>query len=163
MNKIISLIAVAIFALTSFNASAASLSVDFSLPKIQSKKYRKPYVAIWAEHKGDSENLLLWHLVKHKGKSDKWLPDLRRWWRKEGRYAAQKFDGMTGATKGAGDYHVDLDVAHLPKKFTLFIEVVREKGGRSIVRQKIDLSKTNKEFKLDATEELGAVTIKVLN
>lgn len=161
MNKVIGFIAVIILSMSTFATQAATLSVDFSLPKFGDKNYRKPYVAIWAEHKGESDNLLLWHLTKHKGKSDKWLPDLRRWWRKEGRYAEQKFDGMTGATKGAGDYNIDLDISKLPKKFTLFIEVVREKGGRSIVRQKIDLSQATNNVTIAATEELGEVKLSI--
>ncbi|MGB1298750.1 MAG: DUF2271 domain-containing protein [Psychrobium sp.] len=161
MKKLIATIALLISSIAAFSTQATSLNVDFSLPKIDDKNYRKPYVAIWAEPKGDSENLLLWHFTKHKGKKDKWLPDMRRWWRKEGRYSEGKFDGITGATKGAGQYNVDLDIAHLPKKFTLFIEVVREKGGRSIVRQKIDLNSDKKQFKLTASEELGEVTINV--
>ncbi len=161
MNKIVSFIAMAICVIASNVANAATtISVDFSLPAFAKEEYRKPYVAMWAEHDGESDNLLLWHLTKRK--SDKWLPDIRRWWRKEGRYAEQKFDGITGATKSTGEHHVQLDVSKL-SKFTLFIEVARQKGGRSIVRQKIDLNGTQKLFNLDATSELGAVTIKVNN
>lgn len=158
MNKLINLIIIILCLLGSSMANAATLSIDFSLPKFSQEEYRKPYVAIWAEHKGNSDNLLLWHLTKKK--NDKWLIDIRRWWRKAGRYADNQFDGITGATKGAGKHHVELDVSKL-NEFTLLIEVVREKGGRSLVKQKINLSDSTNEYHLAATNELGAVNIKV--
>jgi len=159
MNKIVSFIIITLCLLASLTAHAATtLSVDFSLPKFAQEDYRKPYVAMWAEHKGESDNLLLWHLTKRD--TDKWLVDIRRWWRKEGRYSDNKFDGITGATKSAGKHHVELDVSKL-SEFTLFIEVARQKGGRSIVRQKINLNGNQTQFNIAATPELGAVTIKV--
>ena len=159
MNKLVNLIIITLCLIGSSVANAATtLSVDFSLPEFSKEDYRKPYVAIWAEHKGKSDNLLLWHLTKKK--EDKWLVDIRRWWRKEGRYANKKFDGITGATKGAGKHHVELDVSSLDE-FTLLIEVVREKGGRSLVRQKINLNDNSNEYNIAATSELGAVNIKV--
>jgi hypothetical protein len=161
MNKIVSFIAFALCLFASTAASAATtLSVDFSLPEFAKEDYRKPYVAMWSEHDGESDNLLIWHLTKHD--NDKWLVDMRRWWRKEGRYADNKFDGITGATKSSGKHQVQLDVSKL-SEFTLFIEVARQKGGRSIIRQKINLNGDQKQFNIAATSELGAVTIKVNN
>ena len=160
MNKYITYVTLSLALLISTAANAsATLSVDFTLPEFAKADYRKPYVAIWAETKTDSHNLLLWHLTK--AKSDKWLVDVRRWWRKEGRYSDNKFDGVTGATKSHGDHHVELDISTLPEKFTLFIEVARQKGGRSIVRQKINMNDNTTQFNIAATQELGAVNIKV--
>lgn len=159
MKKIVYLLTITLFLLASSMAFAkTTLLVDFSLPEFEKSDYRKPYVAMWAEHNGESDNLLIWHLTKKE--EDKWLVDIRRWWRKEGRYADNKFDGITGATKGAGKHHVELDVSKL-NEFTLFIEVARQKGGRSIVRQKINLSDDKKQFSIAATPEIGAIHIKV--
>ncbi len=158
MNKTTGIIVITLSLLLSTAASAATLSVDFSLPKFSDADYRKPYVAMWAESNGDSQNLSLWHLTKRK--NDKWLVDIRRWWRKEGRYSDNKFDGITGATKKPGDHHVELNIDNLTE-FTFFIEVVREKGGRSLIRQKINLNDKQNHYNIAATQELGTVSIKV--
>ena len=160
MNKFFIALGLCLSLFVSSGANAQSrLTIDFSLPEFAKADYRKPYVAIWAETKTDSHNLLLWHLTK--AKNDKWLIDIRRWWRKEGRYSDNTFDGVTGATKSHGKHQVELDISKLSKEFTLFIEVVRQKGGRSIVRQKINLNDDKKQFSIAATQELGAVNIKV--
>ena len=140
---------------------AKDITVNFSIPEFSTQDYNKPYVAIWTEAKveGKAENdtLLLWHLTKRE--QDKWLVDIRRWWRKVGRYGEMPADGITGATKGPGDYNVTLAIGDL-EKFTLMIEVVREDGGRSLLRQAIDTNKS-KKYTLAADVEIGAVTIKV--
>ncbi|NRA59538.1 MAG: DUF2271 domain-containing protein [Psychrobium sp.] len=160
MNKNILITLAALSLLFTVASQATTLTVDFSLPQFDKQDYRKPYVAMWAETKGNSDNLLLWHLTKRD--NDKWLVDIRRWWRKEGRYSDNKFDGTTGATKGAGQHQVQLDIGDLTK-FTLMIEVVRQKGGRSLVRKKIDLSNTNSLYNIAPSDEIGAITIKVNN
>lgn len=136
---------------------AKDITVDFSIPEFSTQDYNKPYVAIWAETKGKNDTLLLWHLTKRD--QDKWLVDIRRWWRKVGRYGEMPADGITGATKGPGDYNVTLDIGDL-EKFTLMIEVVREDGGRSLLRQAIDTTKASK-YALAADVEIGDVTINV--
>jgi hypothetical protein len=134
---------------------AKNITVDFSLPEFNTQDYNKPYVAIWAETKEKNDTLLLWHLTKRK--QDKWLVDIRRWWRKVGRYGDMPADAVTGATKGPGKYNVTLDIGDL-EKFTLMIEVVREDGGRSLLRQAIDTDKSQK-YTLKADAEIGNVTI----
>lgn len=139
----------------SVGAKAAEVTVEFSLPVIDTADYNKPYVAIWTETAGGSETLLLWHLDKRK--EDKWLSDIRRWWRKLGRYG-DTTDGVTGATRGPGRYRETFNVsAEAP--FTLFLEVVREDGGRSLLRQPIDFAGSERIFELPADREIGATTI----
>jgi len=158
MNKTITIALAALIMLISAFSHATTLTVDFSLPQFDQQDYRKPYVAMWAESKGESKNLMLWHLTKRD--NDKWLVDIRRWWRKEGRYSNNKFDGFTGATKSAGQHQVQLELDDL-KEFTLLIEVVRQKGGRSLVRQKINLNDQQTQYTLAPSDEIGAITIKV--
>lgn len=136
---------------------AKNVTVDFSLPEFNTQDYNKPYVAIWAETKEKNDTLLLWHLTKRD--QDKWLVDIRRWWRKVGRYGEMPADAVTGATKGPGEYSVTLDIGDL-EKFNLMIEVVREDGGRSLLRQAIDTEKSQK-YTLKADVEIGDVTINV--
>lgn len=157
MKKTLLLAAMFVGATIAAPVNAKSLTVDFSLPEFSTQDYKKPYVAIWAETAAKSETLLLWHLTKRE--EDKWLVDIRRWWRKVGRHGEKPADGMTGATKGPGDYSVNLEIGEL-EQFDLMIEVVREDGGRSLLRQTIDTKKT-KKYTLKADVEIGDVTIKV--
>ncbi|SBS29783.1 hypothetical protein MAQ5080_01501 [Marinomonas aquimarina] len=138
-------------------AQATSVQVDFEIPRPDAERYAKPYVAIWAENGRESEHLLIWHL---QGEKDKWLSDLRRWWRKIGRYD-HHVDGLTGATKGAGHYSETFDVNDNWDKFTLYLEAARENGGRSLVKSKIDLSKGQSEYRIPAEDELGDILITI--
>ncbi|WP_394226118.1 DUF2271 domain-containing protein [Pseudoalteromonas spongiae] len=149
------LIAVTSLLFASVAAHANTLKVEFELPSFTTGDYHKPYVAIWAESKAQNQTLLLWHLTKRK--EDKWLVDIRRWWRKQGRYGDTP-DGVTGATKGPGKYSETLDVGDL-SQFKLFIEVVREDGGRSLLKTPIDFSDNQERYHLNADKEIGAVTI----
>lgn len=141
--------------LFSSQAAANKLTVDFELPTFDTADYHKPYVAIWVESKEQKETLLLWHLKKRK--QDKWLVDIRRWWRKLGRYDETP-DGVTGATKGPGKYSETFEIKDLDK-FTLLIEVVREDGGRSLLKQKIDFNDAKQSYRIKASKELGNVNI----
>ena len=136
-------------------ASAREIQVEFDIPAIETADYHKPYVAIWLERPDNNETLLLWHLID--SEDDKWLPDIRRWWRKLGRYG-ETIDGVTGATRGPGDYREVFDV-EAKEPFTLLLEVVREDGGRSLLKQRIDASGQQRVFNLPADKEIGVTTI----
>ncbi|GAA0812576.1 DUF2271 domain-containing protein [Colwellia asteriadis] len=157
MNKQLLLAAFIASATIAAPVLAKEITVDFSLPEFSTQDYNKPYVAIWTEAQGKNDTLLLWHLTKRD--EDKWLVDIRRWWRKVGRYGDLPADGVTGATKGPGEYSVTLDIGELTA-FNLMIEVVREDGGRSLLRQKIN-SQKNQKYTLEADAEIGNVTINV--
>ena len=141
----------------SVSVQAEEVHVSFELPSFDSANYNKPYVAIWIESKESKETLLLWHLNRRD--KDKWLPDIRRWWRKLGRYDDTP-DGVTGATKGPGQYDKNFKIEGV-SQFKLYIEVVREDGGRSLLKQAIDLDAEQTEYKLDADKEIGPVTITI--
>ena len=136
---------------------AEQLEVSIELPSFDTANYHKPYVAIWLESKEKNESLLLWHM--HKSKIDKWLKDIRRWWRKQGRYGDLP-DGITGATKGPGQYQQSFEITDV-SKFKLYIEVVREDGARSLLKQKIELNGKPQQFNLKADKEIGPVVIKI--
>lgn len=141
----------------STSVQAEQLDVSFELPSFDSANYHKPYVAIWIESKEKKETLLLWHLTKKS--EDKWLADIRRWWRKQGRYGDAP-DGVTAATKGPGEYKKSFNVEGV-SKFKLYIEVVREDGGRSLIKQAIDFNSDQKEFNFKADKEVGPISIKI--
>ena len=140
----------------STSLSAKQLVVDFELPSFSTADYHKPYVAIWMESKDHKETFLLWHLTKRK--EDKWLVDIRRWWRKLGRYD-QTSDAVTGATKGPGKYSKTFTIKEA-EKFTLVFEVVREDGGRSLIKQKIDFTDAKESYRIKADKEISNILIK---
>lgn len=142
-------------AMMSCGVTAREIQVEFEIPVFDTADYNKPYVAIWLELPKVNETLLLWHLKS--AKDDKWLPDIRRWWRKLGRYG-DPVDGVTGATRGPGGYHEVFNV-DAEGSSTLLIEVVREDGGRSLLKQRVDLSGEAQQFILPADKEIGETKI----
>lgn len=143
-------------------AQAQSVDVAFELPVIKSSQYKRPYVAVWIERKGERralETLAVWHEDK------KWLKDIRRWWRKAGRYNPD-VDGVTGATRAPGAYTLSWDARDangeaLSGEFLLCLESVREHGNRTLIKQKLRLGDGAQTYTIAAGDELGPVSIKV--
>ncbi|MDC5804917.1 DUF2271 domain-containing protein [Vibrio europaeus] len=140
--------------------SSAQLDVKFQLPKIDAPMYARPYVAVWIENDQRQvvKTIQLWV------GQDEWLKDLRSWWRKSGRYN-QSIDGLSSATKPAGQYRFSWDGKDDSGQFveqgnyTFFAEVVREHGGRSLLRQKIALGSKATQYTLKPTAETGSVSL----
>ncbi|MCA1245163.1 DUF2271 domain-containing protein [Massilia sp. MS-15] len=149
-------------------AVAADLSVKFELPQLQVAEYHKPYVAIWIE-KGDgaiAANLALLYDVKKKDNAgEKWVKDLRTWWRKAGRDLTLPIDGVSGATRAAGSHSMKFAGAtdKLPAgDYKLVVEAAREAGGRELVRVPFTLPAKGKlAASASGKEELGAVAIAI--
>jgi len=142
------------------DTSASKIKINLVLAE-QSGEYHSPYVAAWLENDKNQavRNLVLWRTKA------KWLKDIRRWWRKIGRKDQQLVDGITSATRGVGSYPLTFKALDdngniLPQgNYTLFIEVVREKGGRAIVKQAITLSNSPVHHTIKATPETGEIHI----
>jgi hypothetical protein len=122
-------------------ASAKDLTVTLELPRLNVAEYHRPYLAIWVE-RGDQSvaaNLALWYEIKNKN-HEKWVADLRQWWRRSGREQTLPVDGITGATRPAGQYQLvyAADKAPLatlaPGRYQLVVEAVREVGGREVLK-----------------------------
>ena len=152
-------------------AVAADLSVKFELPRLNVAEYHKPYVAIWIENADQTiaSNLAVLYDVKMKDKGgEKWVKDLRTWWRKAGRDAALPIDGVSGATRPPGTHTMKFDAARnkldqLPAgDYKLVVEAAREAGGRELVRVPFTWAGKGK-LTADAAgkEELGAVSLQV--
>ncbi len=152
-------------------AAAADLSVKFELPRLNVAEYHKPYVAIWVE-KADqavAANLAVLYDVKMKNKEgEKWLKDLRSWWRKAGRDATMPIDGVSGATRAPGVHTMKFDGAKagldkLPAgDYTLVIEAARESGGREVVKVPFNWTGKGKaEANAAGKDELGAVSLQL--
>ena len=152
-------------------AVGADLSVKFELPRLNVAEYHKPYVAIWIERADQSvaSNLAVLYDLKLKNREgEKWLKDLRTWWRKAGREAAMPIDGVSGATRPPGAHTMKFDGARhgldkLPAgDYTLVVEASRESGGREVVKLPFNWAGKGKVAASAAgKDELGAVSLQI--
>lgn len=149
-------------ALLSPIASAETVHIDMQLPALKSAQYKRPYVAVWLEQKGQRKavhTVAVWHEDK------KWLKDIRRWWRKAGRYGDVP-DAVTGATRAPGQYQLtwdgkDTTGTELVGEYQLMLEASREHGDRTLLKQAILLGSGSQNYQIDAGTELGPVTIRI--
>lgn len=125
----------------------AILDVSVEIPQLKVAEYHRPYVSIWIEQpgKGVVANLAVWYDIKLKDKEgEKWLKDMRQWWRRIGRELQFPIDGVTGATRAPGTHRLSFTEgsAQLPAlpagKYELVVEAVREVGGRELLRTSFD-------------------------
>lgn len=152
-------------------ALAADMEISIEIPKLDVAEYHRPYVAIWLERPDQSvaANLAVWYDVANKkNEGDKWLKDLRQWWRRAGRTLTVPADGVTSATRAPGAHATKFDDGHAalkslaPGQYQLIVEAVREVGGREVVRIPLQWP-PEKGMTLEAkgTHELGAVSLNV--
>jgi hypothetical protein len=157
--------------LVSSGAVAADLSVKFDLPQLNVAEYHKPYVAMWIE-KADgsvaSTLAVLYDVKKKDNAGEKWVKDMRTWWRKAGREAQLPIDGVSGATRAAGTHSMSFGPARtgidkLPAgDYKLVVEAAREAGGRELVRVPFALPAKGKvAATANGKEELGAVSLNI--
>lgn len=140
---------------------SATMDVQLAIPTIETSHYARPYVAVWIEdgHKKPVRTVELWV-----GRDD-WLKDLRSWWRKVGRNDRALVDAVTSATRPAGKYRFTWDGLDDQGKrveqgeYTFYVEVVREHGGRNILRQKLQLGEKGFMHELQPTPETGLITL----
>ncbi|MEW6991398.1 DUF2271 domain-containing protein [Colwelliaceae bacterium 6441] len=132
--------------------------------KQQQGEYHPPYVAAWIENseRQSVRTLLLWR------KEPKWLKDIRRWWRNVGRKDSNLVDAITSATHAAGSFPLTFNLEDdnqqtlIKGKYTLYLEVVREKGSRALLEQTFTLdNKTQQNFTLNETAETGTITLTI--
>ncbi len=139
--------------------------INLELARIEGQRYRRPYVAVWVEDKDKFpvRTVALWF------QKDRWLPDLRGWYRgdrlrllAEGNEIATT---VSSATRPPGKYTMKWDgkdnkgVAVKPGKYTIFIEASREHGGYQLLRQEIDLTAGAKQFPLAGGAEIASASI----
>lgn len=147
-------------------AQAGTVTVDVEVPRLNVAEYHKPYVAAWIEDGAGAHksNLFVWYQV---GKGDKWLKDLRTWWRKSGRdLSASEVSGLSSATKAPGRQTAKLDTAALkgltPGDYVLNVEASREGGGREVVKATFKWDgKKAVAVSTKGTTELGAVAFTI--
>jgi len=127
--------------LATASASAAELSVSVDIPRLNVAEYHRPYVAIWIEpEQGAPTTLAVWYDVKlREREGEKWLKDMRQWWRRDGRGLSMPVDGVSGATRAVGTHTVSFQSGQAPLgelapgNYTLLVEAAREVGGREVL------------------------------
>jgi hypothetical protein len=160
------------FALTAAVAAlpawSAELALKVQLPRTELVEYHRPYLAAWVETVPDhafAGNVALWYDVNKRDHGGaKWLREMRSWWRQSG-HGTAAVDGVTGATRTAGEHTIDLlhagAVAALPPgHYEVVVEAARENGGREVLRLPFDWPvKAASAAKAQGQGELGAVSI----
>lgn len=150
---------------------AAELVVDVEIPRLQVAEYHRPYVALWLEEpdKRHVANLAVWYDLKLKdNEGEKWLKDMREWWRRSGRSLQMPVDGVSGATRAVGTHQLTFDDTKTPLKdlpagdYRLVVEAAREVGGRELLRLPFTWPPQNAEKQQAQGEsELGSVTVQL--
>lgn len=150
-------------------AAAAGLNVSIEIPNLDVAEYHRPYVAIWIEREDQSvaANLAVWYDVKLKEKEgEKWLKDMRQWWRRVGRTLSLPVDGVSGPTRAPGTETVSFTAGSAPLgdlapgSYNLVVEAAREVGGRELVKVPFTWPATD-AVSADAkgSSELGTIRI----
>ncbi|MEM9208483.1 MAG: DUF2271 domain-containing protein [Pseudomonadota bacterium] len=140
------------------------MSLTYTIPRVESGKYRRPYVALWLSdaQRRPIRNLLLL------GESERWAQENTRWWRAVGRDNGSLLHGYARATRRPGTYTVlwdGRDDHGRPvegQRFRLHLEAAREHGDHTYTSIEIDLTK-QKAAELSANGELGNVAIQWLS
>lgn len=145
-----------------FADAGMELHIAFELAAVGG---RRPYVAVWIEDKDKFavRTLALWY------QKERWLPDLRSWYRGDRVRAMAEGNDITGsvasATRSPGKYAVKWDGKDnagkpvKPGTYTVTIEAAREHGTYQIMRQVLELDGKPKQFPLPGNQEISSATI----
>jgi hypothetical protein len=169
MRKVVTLVAPLAFAGA---AHAGGIELTVEIPKLSVAEYHRPYVAIWIEDSAGkvAANLSVWYDIDLKDdEGEKWLKDIRQWWRRTGRALELPADGVSSPTRppGANKISFRSDSAPLaalaPGDYTLIVEASREVGGKEMVEIPFKWAPgTEVTASAKGKEELGAVTLKLV-
>jgi thiamine biosynthesis lipoprotein ApbE len=150
------------------------LIVNFEInqPEGAGRRYRRPYVAVWVEDETGMpvRTLTLWVSLGGAG-PEKWLPDLKRWYR--GDQARIELPGekndmvftIARPTRPPGKYKVVWDGTDNHGKplgggaYTIFIEAAREHGTYQSMRLPVVLTDRPFERELKGNVELRSASI----
>lgn len=157
-----------LLAVITAQAAATEVQVKVEIPRLAVAEYHRPYVAIWIENaEGHVADLSVWYDLKLRDREgEKWLKDMRQWWRRSGRALELPVDGLSGATRPAGEHSLHFASDHpalqalAPGEYQLLIEAAREVGGRELVRVPFSWPASNAlTHQQSGTSELGRITL----
>ena len=139
--------------------------IALELNRITDRRYRRPYVAIWIS---DEDNLPIRTLSLWIQK-EKWLPDLKQWYRNDKlRLLYDDTDivsTISSATRPAGRYRVKWDgnddsgQAIKAGQYFVNIEVTREHGTYQKIREEIVFPSQASKTKLGSNTEVKEASI----
>lgn len=141
-------------------AAQQNFLIDYEIPALDVAEYRRPYMAIWI---GDDKGNAIRHLQLLG--DNRWLRDLRLWWRKFGRADDALVDALAGATQKPGRYQInwdgrDLYGNYVPQgNYALHLEVVREHGEREAVVLPFVLNGQATSATAKGANEIGQVNL----
>ena len=152
-------------------ALAADLELSLEIPRLTVAEYHRPYVAVWIENpdKTAVKTLAVWYDVKLKNnEGQKWLKDMRQWWRRAGRDMSLPADGVSAATRAPGKHQVVFKggaapLGKLPAgQYNLVVEAAREVGGVEVFRAPFQWPpKARATSSAQGSSELGAMSVTV--
>ncbi|MBS1155249.1 MAG: hypothetical protein H6R07_1173 [Proteobacteria bacterium] len=151
-------------------AWSADAQLELNLPAVQGARVKRPYVAVWLEKAASHDfagNIAVWYDMAKPNNigATKWLPDLRSWWRISGSQASFPIDGVSGATRPAGEHTINLGTSPALKKlaageYEVVVEVAREHGGHDLVRLPLQWPpRAAKTTEATGSQELGLVRL----
>lgn len=126
---------------------------------------KRPYVAVWLEDKDKFpvRTVALWY------DRDRWLPELRAWYRDDRLRATAEGTQITGtvasATRGAGKYTVKWDGKDnagkpvKPGKYTIIVEASREHGPYQVMRGELDSTAGAKQITLTGNTDIATASV----
>ena len=109
----------------------------------------------------------MWYDLKLRDREgEKWLKDMRQWWRRSGRSLDLPIDGLSAATRPVGEHSLQFSSDHpalqglADGEYQLVVEAAREVGGRELVRVPfrwpVDKPESHQQT---GASELGRITL----
>jgi thiamine biosynthesis lipoprotein ApbE len=142
---------------------------EINRPDGDTRRYRRPYLAVWIEDKDGLavRTLTLW--VQAGGRGPRWIPELRRWYRGDQVRRiiddTNLVDTTARATRLPGKYEVIWDGKDDRGKplgageYRVFIEVAREHGTYQIIQKSLTLAKEPFLEELKGNVEIKSATV----
>jgi thiamine biosynthesis lipoprotein ApbE len=145
------------------------IGFEINRPDGDTRRYRRPYLAVWIEDKDGVavRTLALW--VQAGGRGPRWIPELRRWYR--GDQTRRMLDDTNlvnttaRATRLPGKYDViwdgkdDRGQQVGAGQYTVSIEAAREHGTYQIIQKSVTLAKEPFLEELKGNVEIKSATI----
>jgi thiamine biosynthesis lipoprotein ApbE len=140
------------------------LGISFDLAHLDMRA-RRPYFAAWIEDtdKFPVRTLALWY------NKDRYLPDLRAWYRSDRLRAMAEGTSLThsvsSATRPGGHYTLVWDGKDnrgrlvKPGKYTVFLEAAREHGGYDLLHREIDFNGTPTKIQIPGGSEIASASL----
>lgn len=140
---------------------AQQLEIALELPKIEARRYERPYTAVWVENaRGEHvATLAVW------GRNRRWVSELTNWWKADPT-ARDRVDAIGRASRGPGAYRLlwggldDQGAAVPAGDYTVVIEVSREHGGHTVARATIRCGDDEQAASMAGNRELVRASLR---